>query len=72
MCATDDGFVSLQTVYTIPVFFNIEFCEVVMFKPWIQYVIENCYFFFFLATRVSSFRITTPYLTVQVNRQYYA
>ena len=38
MLATDDSFLSVQTVYPTPVFRVIEFREVVTFKPWTQYV----------------------------------
>ena len=46
----------------------IDFCEVVMFKPWTQCVIEVRDSFFFLTTCVTSFRIMTPYFTMWVNK----
>ena len=44
----------------------IEFCEVVMFKPWTQYVWSKSgiLFFFFLTTCATSFRIMTLYFTM--------
>ena len=46
----------------------IEFCEVVMFKPWKQYVwSKSGSLFFFLATCATSFRIMPPYFTTWVN-----
>ena len=47
----------------------IEFCEVVMFKPWTQYVwSKSGILFFFLTTCATSFRIMTPYFTMWVNK----
>ena len=42
----------------------IDFCEVVMLKPWTQYVwSKSGILFFFLATCATFFRIMTPYFT---------
>ena len=51
MCATDDSFVSVQTVYfnNLFPFSVIEFCEVVMFKPWTQYVWSKSGILFFFS-----------------------
>ena len=50
-------------------FSAIEFCEVVMFKTWTQYVwSKSRILFFFLTTCATSFRIMTPYFTMWVNR----
>ena len=50
-------------------FSAIEFCEVVMFKPWTQYVwSKSGILFFFLTTCATSFRIMTPYFTMLVNK----
>ena len=47
----------------------IEFCEVVMFKPWTQYVWSKWgTLFFFLSTCATSFRIMTPCFTMWVNK----
>ena len=47
----------------------IEFCEVVMFKPWTQYVwSKSGILFFFLTTCATSFRIMTPFFTMWVNK----
>ena len=42
----------------------IEFCEVVMLKPWTQYVRSRSGILFFLTTCATSFRIMTAYFTV--------
>ena len=46
----------------------IEFCEVVMFKPWTQYVWSKSGILFFLATCATSSRIMTLYFTMWVNK----
>ena len=46
----------------------IEFCEVVIFKPWTQYVWSKSGIPFFLARCTTSFRIMTPYFTMWVNK----
>ena len=47
----------------------IEFCEVVVFKTWTQYVWSKSGILFFLTTCATSFRIMTPpYFIMWVNR----
>ena len=48
----------------------IEFCEVVVFKPWTQYLWSKSgtLFFFFHATCATSFRIMAPCFTMWVNK----
>ena len=46
----------------------IESCEVVIFKPWAQYVWSKSGILFFLATCATSFRIMTLYFTTWVNK----
>ena len=46
----------------------IEFCEIVMFKPWTQYVWSKTEILFFFATCTTSFRIMTSCFTMWVNR----
>ena len=58
MFATDDSFVSVQTVYPIPL----------LLKNLGQCVIEIGDSFFFLATWASSFMIMTLYFTMWVNK----
>ena len=63
MFATDDTFVSVQTVYNLFPFSVIEFCEVNKFKPWTICAIE-IRDSFFLATCATFLRIMTLYFTM--------
>ena len=49
MCTTNNSFLSVQTAQATPVFRVIEFCEVVMFKPWTQYVWSKTGILFFFS-----------------------
>ena len=46
-----------RTLFNLFQFSVIAFCEVVMFKPWTQYVWSKTWILFFLPTRVTSFQI---------------